>query len=87
MRLEYEAIRSCDLITTGELFGRSSYGLALKKGNPWLNKISLEILGLHENGIMEEFDKKWILLNDTYCKTKDSPSTLGLANMAGKLIC
>lgn len=26
VRLEYEARRSCDFITTGELFGRSSYG-------------------------------------------------------------
>ena len=25
-RLEYEARKSCDFITTGELFGRSSYG-------------------------------------------------------------
>lgn len=38
---------------------------------------------LHENGIMEDFDKKWILLNNTNCQTKDSPSTLGLTNMAG----
>lgn len=27
VRLEYEARRSCDFITTGELFGRSSYGI------------------------------------------------------------
>ena len=25
-RLEYEARKSCEFITTGELFGRSSYG-------------------------------------------------------------
>ncbi len=25
-RLEYEVRQSCDFITTGELFGRSSYG-------------------------------------------------------------
>lgn len=32
---------------------------------------------------MEEFDKKWILLNNTNCQVNDSPSTLGLTNMAG----
>lgn len=59
-------------------------GLALKKGNPWLNKISQEILELHETGLMETLDKRWILFNDTNCKSKDSPSTLGLTNMAGE---
>jgi len=76
-------LRSCELITTGELFGRSSYGLALNKGNPWLNKISLEILILHESGVMEELDKRWIFFNESNCKSKDSPNTLGLTNMAG----
>ncbi|CAF0713911.1 unnamed protein product [Brachionus calyciflorus] len=83
-RLEYEARKSCDFITTGELFGRSSYALALKKGNPWLQKISLNILTLHENGFIEDLDKEWILLNNTSCQIRDSsPSTLGLTNMAG----
>lgn len=108
VRLEFEARRSCDFITTGELFGRSSYGrlyrfylrsfkphligscgdlgLALKKGNPWLHKLSMQIMSLHENGVMEDLDREWILLNNTSCITRDSsPSTLGLTNMAGKL--
>ena len=60
-------------------------GLALKKGNPWLHKLSLEILTLHENGDMEDLDQNWILLNNTNCQTENSsPSTLGLTNMAGK---
>ena len=60
-------------------------GLALKKGNPWLQKLSMQILSLHENGIMEDLDKEWILLNNATCGNKDSsPSTLGLTNMAGK---
>ncbi len=71
-------------MTAGELFGRSSYGLALRKGNPWLNKLSLCILSLHENGYMEDLDSRWILSNNTSCQEKDSsPSTLGLTNMAG----
>lgn len=85
--MDYEARKSCDFITTGELFGRSSYALAVKKGNPWLPKISLNILGLHENGFIEDLDKEWILLNNTSCNEKDSsPSTLGLTNMAGMIL-
>ena len=30
-RLEYEANQVCELVTAGELFGRSSYGIALRK--------------------------------------------------------
>ena len=83
-RLEYEASQSCDFVTAGELFGRSSYGLALKKGNPWVDKLSLCILSLHENGFMEDLDSQWIFLNNTSCENGDSsPSTLGLTNMAG----
>jgi ionotropic glutamate receptor NMDA 1 len=83
-RLEYEARQSCEFVTTGELFGRSSYAFAFKKDNPWLHKISLSILVLHENGIMEDLERNWILLNNTSCHTKEaSPSTLGLTNMAG----
>ena len=66
-RLEYEARQSCEFITTGELFGRSSYGLALKKGNPWVFKLSLAILSLHENGDMEDLDSLWVMGNNTNC--------------------
>lgn len=83
-RLEYEAAKSCDFITVGELFGKSSYGLALKKGNPWINKLSMIILILHETGIMEDLDSKWILFSNQTCVKQDSsPSTLGITNMAG----
>lgn len=39
----------CDLVTVGELFGRSGYGIGLKKGSPWADKITLDILDLHES--------------------------------------
>jgi hypothetical protein len=71
---------------TIKILNQFPQGLALKKGNPWLHKLSMQILSLHENGIMEDLDKEWILLNNTSCGSKDSsPSTLGLTNMAGKL--
>jgi len=48
-RLDYEAAQNCDLVTAGELFGRSGYGIALKKNSPWTQEISLQILALHES--------------------------------------
>ena len=88
-RLEFEAARDCDLITAGDLFGRSGYGVGLQKGSPWADKITLAILDFHESGKMEDLDNKWILLNkEVKCDSKDdnSPATLGLSNMRGVFI-
>ena len=41
--------RECDLITAGELFGRSGYGVGLQKHSPWADKITLAILDYHES--------------------------------------
>ncbi|XP_074663065.1 glutamate receptor ionotropic, NMDA 1-like [Tubulanus polymorphus] len=82
-RLEYEAARSCDLITAGDLFGRSGFAIGLPRKSPWLNRISVKILQMHEVGSMETLDTKWIL-HSTECIDHDSsPATLGLTNMAG----
>ena len=48
-RLEFEAARHCDLITAGDLFGRSGYGIGLQKGSPWADKVTLAILDFHES--------------------------------------
>jgi len=48
-RLDYEAAQNCDLVTAGELFGRSGYGIGLQKNSPWTQEISLQILALHES--------------------------------------
>ncbi|XP_059080362.1 glutamate [NMDA] receptor subunit 1-like isoform X1 [Tigriopus californicus] len=89
-RLEFEAAHDCDLITAGDLFGRSGYGVGLQKGSPWADKVTLAILHFHESGKMEELDNKWILLNNNamQCHEKDdnSPATLGLKNMRGVFI-
>ncbi|XP_046574773.1 glutamate receptor ionotropic, NMDA 1-like isoform X1 [Haliotis rubra] len=84
-RLEYEAARDCDLVTAGELFGRSGLGIGLRKNSPWTHEVSLAILTLHERGFMEELDNEWILAESTSaCPQRDSaPATLGLTNMAG----
>uniref|UniRef100_T1J761 Glutamate [NMDA] receptor subunit 1 n=1 Tax=Strigamia maritima TaxID=126957 RepID=T1J761_STRMM len=97
-RLEYEAAQDCELVTAGELFGRSGYGIALKKNSPWSDKVTLAILSFHESkficpvvggdGYMEDLDKDWIHKGDSEgCQQSEkTPATLGLKNMAGVFI-
>ncbi|XP_070573690.1 glutamate receptor ionotropic, NMDA 1-like [Ptychodera flava] len=83
--LDYEAARDCNLVTVGELFSRSGFGIGAKKGSPLAQKISLNILHFHESGIMERLDSEWITFQ--HCDVKDNqPATLGLKNMAGVFI-
>ena len=88
-RLEYEASRDCDLVISGETFGRSGYGIALQKNSFWTERVTLQLLRLIESGFMETLDNKWILRTDKRCdKYLESsfPTTLGLENMAGVFI-
>ncbi|XP_063617199.1 glutamate [NMDA] receptor subunit 1 isoform X2 [Cydia splendana] len=87
-RLEFEAAQDCELVTAGELFGRSGYGVGLQKGSPWADKVTLAILDFHESGIMESLDNNWILRNNLLnCEENEkTPNTLGLKNMAGVFI-
>ncbi|XP_058820957.1 glutamate [NMDA] receptor subunit 1 isoform X2 [Topomyia yanbarensis] len=87
-RLEYEAAKDCELVTAGELFGRSGYGIGLQKGSPWTNAVTLAILDFHESGFMESLDKEWIFHgNIQQCEQfEKTPNTLGLKNMAGVFI-
>lgn len=61
-RLEFEAARDCDLVTAGELFGRSGYGIGLVKGSPWADAVTLAILDFHES--------KFTKLNKTRLKAQ-----------------
>lgn len=87
-RLEYEAAKDCELVTAGELFGRSGYGIGLQKGSPWTDHVTLAILEFHESGFMESLDKQWIFHgNHQTCEQfEKTPNTLGLKNMAGVFI-
>lgn len=87
-RLEFEAAQDCELVTAGELFGRSGYGIGLQKGSPWADEVTLAILDFHESGFMEGLDNKWILQgNIQLCEQfEKTPNTLGLKNMAGVFI-
>ena len=75
-------------MTAGELFGRSGYGIGLRKGSHWADRVTLRTLEFHESGYMEELDNKWILKTPKDdCDTSDkAPATLGLKNMAGVFI-
>ncbi|XP_038122259.1 glutamate [NMDA] receptor subunit 1 isoform X3 [Culex quinquefasciatus] len=87
-RLEHEAAKDCELVTAGELFGRSGYGIGLQKGSPWTDAVTLAILDFHESGFMESLDKDWIFHgNIQQCEQfEKTPNTLGLKNMAGVFI-
>ena len=54
-RLEYEAAKDCELVTAGELFGRSGYGVGLQKGSPWTDAVTLAILEFHESKLTSAF--------------------------------
>lgn len=54
-RLEFEAAQDCELVTAGELFGRSGYGIGLQKGSPWADAVTLAILDFHES------KSEWVL--------------------------
>ncbi|XP_022111987.1 glutamate receptor ionotropic, NMDA 1-like [Acanthaster planci] len=83
--LDFEVSRDCGLITVGELFGRSGFGIGLQKGSLWTQKISLRILELHEKGKIGELDIKWI--TSKQCGVKSvQPTTLGLSSMGGVFI-
>lgn len=45
--LEFEASQKCDLVTTGELFFRSGFGIGMRKDSPWKQNVSLAILRYH----------------------------------------
>ncbi|KAI5726316.1 hypothetical protein M8J76_000670 [Diaphorina citri] len=87
-RLDFEAAQDCELVTAGELFGRSGYAIGLQKGSPWADAVTLAILDFHESGFMERLDNTWILLgNVQQCEQYEkTPNTLGLKNMAGVFI-
>ncbi|XP_046402176.1 glutamate [NMDA] receptor subunit 1-like [Ischnura elegans] len=94
-RLELEAAMDCELVTTGELFGQSGYGVGLQKDSSWTSAITLAILEMHEGGTMESLDKKWFahlskeapgIQCDGIQPGESTPTSLGLKNMAGVFI-
>uniref|UniRef100_A0A3P9N469 Glutamate receptor n=1 Tax=Poecilia reticulata TaxID=8081 RepID=A0A3P9N469_POERE len=81
--LEFEASQKCDLVTTGELFFRSGFGIGMRKDSPWKQNVSLAILSSHENGFMEDLDKTWVRYQECDSRS-NAPATLTFENMAGR---
>ncbi|RWS11095.1 glutamate [NMDA] receptor subunit 1-like protein [Dinothrombium tinctorium] len=84
-RLEFEAASDCNLVISGETFGRTGYGIGLQKNSFWTHRTTLEILNATESGFMETLDNKWILKSEKGCENKleHFPTTLTMENMAG----
>lgn len=61
-RLEFEAAQDCELVTAGELFGRSGYGIGLQKGSPWADSVTLAILDFHESKRARIFNARHFIL-------------------------
>lgn len=80
-------IKSIIFLLVGEIFGRTGYGLAMRKDFPWIYDMSQAVLHFHESGVMEELDSEWILVKATNCpETDTSAATLGLTNMGDVFI-
>uniref|UniRef100_A0A671P0S4 Glutamate receptor n=1 Tax=Sinocyclocheilus anshuiensis TaxID=1608454 RepID=A0A671P0S4_9TELE len=77
--LEFEASQKCDLVTTGELFFRSGFGIGMRKDSPWKQNVSLAILSSHENGFMEDLDKTWVRYQECDSRS-NAPATLTFEN-------
>lgn len=65
-RLEYEAAKDCELVTAGELFGRSGYGVGLQKGSPWTDAVTLAILEFHESKLFILTSTNWFVITEFF---------------------
>uniref|UniRef100_A0A915LUN3 Ionotropic glutamate receptor C-terminal domain-containing protein n=1 Tax=Meloidogyne javanica TaxID=6303 RepID=A0A915LUN3_MELJA len=91
VRLEFEAANNCELRTRGALFGRSAYGIGLRKGSAWTPHISQAILRLSENGTLECLEQKWIRspnknFRPCFHFEPKAPARLGLRSMRDGLV-
>ncbi|GMT27406.1 hypothetical protein PFISCL1PPCAC_18703, partial [Pristionchus fissidentatus] len=57
--LEYEVQQNCNLTQIGGVLGSKGYGIALKRGSEWTDRISRQILLYAKRGIIEMKKTKW----------------------------
>ena len=57
--LEYEAQRDCDLVMVGGNLNSVGYGVATPLGSKYRDLVSLAILRLRENGVIQKLHQKW----------------------------
>ncbi|CAD5212359.1 unnamed protein product [Bursaphelenchus okinawaensis] len=83
-RLDFEASKNCELRVRGTLFGRSAYGIGLRKNSPWTPYITSGILKLAEKGEIQKLEHKWINSagkEKCHHEVHKTPARLGLQNM------
>ncbi|XP_065574729.1 glutamate receptor ionotropic, kainate 2-like isoform X12 [Artemia franciscana] len=89
--LDYVVQRNCNLTQIGGLLDSKGYGIATQKGSPWRDKISLAILELQENGIIQMLYSKWWRGTGDICnrdekKKESKANALGIENIGGVFV-
>ena len=59
--LTYYKNKHCNLMTVGQEFRKDGYALGLRKGSPFTNEISVEILKLRQSGFVANKLKLWFV--------------------------
>ncbi|GMR50924.1 hypothetical protein PMAYCL1PPCAC_21119, partial [Pristionchus mayeri] len=89
--LEYEVQQNCNLTQIGGVLGSKGYGIALKRGSEWTDRISRQILLYAKRGIIEMKKTKWWRSKGATCSgagsaVNDQRLSLSIHNVAGLFI-
>ncbi|CAG7826150.1 unnamed protein product, partial [Allacma fusca] len=88
--LDYVVQRDCNLTQIGGLLDSKGYGIAMPKGSPWRDKLSLAILELQEKGMIQLLYNKWWKNTGDVCNRDDKKdskaSPLGVDNIGGVFV-
>ncbi|XP_037080703.1 glutamate receptor ionotropic, kainate 2-like isoform X2 [Pollicipes pollicipes] len=89
--LDYIVQRNCNLTQVGGLLDSKGYGIATPAGSPWRDRISLAILDLQENGVVQMLYNKWWKDTGDVCnrdekKSESKASELGIENIGGVFV-
>ena len=90
-RLEFEAAKDCELVTARELFGRSGYGIGLRKGSHWTDPVTLAVLDSHERKLRSRFffvsvHGAFFFLSTLRMECCQKRETLGIFTKAGFVV-
>eukprot|EP00057_Strongylocentrotus_purpuratus_P022448 XP_011676922.1 PREDICTED: glutamate receptor ionotropic, kainate 2-like [Strongylocentrotus purpuratus] len=87
--LDYIKQTECDLMTVGKPFNLKGYGIATPQGAAYRDNLSVAILKLQEEGILEGIRKKWFE-RESICPEEivnnnpnSKASAIGLSKIAG----
>ncbi|XP_072382958.1 glutamate receptor ionotropic, kainate 1-like isoform X2 [Diabrotica undecimpunctata] len=57
--IEYTTQRHCGLQKYGDNLDSKGYGIAMRKGSPYRKRLSLALLKLQQNHVLDDIKKKW----------------------------